>query len=590
MMDNRLGDVSVSVEKETPAELTIQSHARQETQLMFFLAEAGGLLSPWWSTQRDRELRRTWQECDHFSGAMYSISGKLGAVPFRVEPRDPSIRAHWRQAEKFEIALTEGSEFGEGWLTFMNKSLMDLWVGDNGMFWEIIGPGRKDGPLTGAAVGLAHLDSSRCTRTGLAEYPVRYEDSDGKKYKLHRSRVASFSQLSSPIADMNGVGFCWLSRCLNTAQGMTDILRYKLEKLGSRPTRAILYGSGVGESVLAEAVAVAKESADNAGLRRLSRMPVVVNPSSGATVQLDMLDLAGLPDGFDYKEDVTLGMYTIALTGGFPPRWLWPATVSGATKADALYQHIAGATSGAGQTLNAISTMIGGSERGNTHMIGKFLPPHLRFIFDFQDDELDRMRAEIKDLRSGRHERDVGSGVVTIRVVREQMLSDGDITESQFADMELGDGRTPDGLDVLDLFYQDLELLQGVDPEAPDLEMAAQRMHEAKKLFTTATVATAKQEARQSVAALEALLTVYGYKFLQADEDEEGADGEQGEQPEKPVQPDEDEDTPDKAMEGVLRKAVDNFEDGTIDAGEMAQFAMELAMDDMGTNATIGGG
>lgn len=583
--------VEEKAEPVASAEMTVQSRVRGEgeTQLMFFMAQAGGLASPWWSKQRDSELRRTWMECDFFSGAMYSISGKLGAVPFRVEPRDPSIKAHWKQAERYEISLAEGSEFGEGWLTLWNKALNDLWTQDNGMFIEIIGPGSVTGPITGAAVGLAHLDASRCTRTGIAEYPVRYEDIDGKKYRLHHTRVATFSQLTSPVADMNGVGFCWLSRCLNTAQGMADILRYKLEKLGSRPTRAILYGSGVSVAVLTEAVSVAREQGDNAGLTRLARMPAVVNPSSGARVELNTLDLASLPDGFDYKTDVTLGMYTIALTGGFPPRWLWPATVSGATHADALYQHIAGATSGAGQTLGAISNMIGGAERGPTHMTGKFLPPHLRFVFDFQDDELDRMRAEIRDLRSQRHQRDLLAGSVTVRVVREQMMSDGDITESQFQDMELEDGRTPDGLHVLDLFYQDMPLLVGIDPEEPDIDLAVERMHEAKALYTAATAKPAKFQARLAVAALEALLLWHDVEVLGVEPDPadvmqerlEGEDGEESDDNEdRPdSESDEDRDEEEDGMQKALGDVFESYRSGEIDAGELSTYAFEIAVD-----------
>ena len=553
--------------KETEEQkLSIQD--KPETSIMYFMAQTGGLAPAWWSRDRDYYLRRSWQECDSFAGAMYAISSKLSAVPFRIEPRDPQIKSHWRQAEKYEISLYESADFGEGWVRFLPKSLIDCWSTDNGFFWEIIGAGNPNGPIKGPAVGIASLDSAQCVRTGNPEYPVIYERGDGKRYRLHYTRVAAFSQLPSPVSSMNGVGFSWFSRCLNTTQGMIDILRYKMEKLGSRPWRGMIYGSGVSEDVLQEAVEIASESSDNAALARFSRIPVVVNPSSSGDIQLSLLDLASLPDGFDYERDLTLGMYTIALTGGFPPRWLWPATVSGATKADALYQHIAGSTSGAGQTLGALQTILGGSERGKYHSMGKFLPPHLRMIFDFQDDELDRMRAEIKEIRSERHARDVDDGIITIRTAREQMLSDGDITESQFQDMELQDGRTPDGLNVLDMFYQeDIELLQGIDPTNPDLELAVERMHEAKRIFTASTSNEEKREARQAAAALEALLRIYGYEIIEAEETEE-------EEQEEETVPAE------KRLETLaIRKVLENYEKGKIDAGEYAKFALENAID-----------
>ena len=534
-----------------------------ETSVSFFMAQTGGLAPAWWTPNRDLYLRRSWQECDAFAGAMYAISSKLAAVPFRIEPRDPQIKSHWKQAEKYEIALYEGADFGKGWVRSIPKSLLDLWSTDNGFHWEIIGAGNKNGPIKGPAVGIASLDSGQCTRTGNPEYPVIYQRHDGKRYRLHHTRVASFSQLPSPVESMHDVGFCWFSRCLATSQGVIDILRYKMEKLGSRPWRGIIYGSGVPDDVLLEAVQVASEQADNVGLARFARIPIVTNPSASGDVTLNLLDLASLPDGFDYERDLTLAMYTIALTGGFPPRWLWPATVSGATKADALYQHIAGSTSGAGQTLGVLQTLLGGSERGKYHSVGKFLPSHLRMVFDFQDDELDRMRAEIKEIRSERHERDVADGIITIRIAREQMLSDSDITESQFQDMELEDGRTPDGLNVLDLFYQDIELLKGIDPENPDIKLATERMHEAKRIFTTSTSNEIKREARQAVAALEALLEQEGETEEREEEQEE----------EEAV-------SPEKRLETLaIRKALDNYEQDKIDAGELANFALENAMD-----------
>lgn len=539
-------------ELETLESQTIQSRATdtsQQSTLIVMLARTAGLIAPWWSTRRDVELRKAWTESDHFSGANYSIGAKLSSVPFRIEPRDPSIRRHWKQAEQFEIALNEFSEFGLGWVTLLTKSLNDLFTQDNGFFWEIIGDGPKDGPIRGAPYGIAHLDAGCCTRTGELQYPVVYRDPrDGKRYRLHHTRVSFYAQLSSPIDQMNGVGFCWFSRCLGTAQSMVDIMRYKQEKLGSRPTRAIIFGSGVSAENLQEAIEVANEAADNMGMARMARVPALVNPSASADVKLDMLDLASLPDGFDYEEDVTLGMFTIALCGGFPPRWLWPATVSGATKADALYQHIAGTVSGAGQTLRAIQLMIGGDERGSRHSIGKFLPPHLRFVFDFQDDELDRMKAEIKGIRSERHDRDVGSGIISIRVARQQMLADGDITEAQFEEMELNDGRTPDGLDISELFYHEIPFLEGIDPDNPDEALVRERLVEAKKAVAKATTTKTKRIAKQSVMALTALLD------------------------EKPI--------PEEAPEEpAIDEMLKSYKDGRIDAGDLTDFAIALGVE-----------
>jgi hypothetical protein len=230
-------------------------------------------------------------------------------------------------------------------------------------------------------------------------------------------------------------------------------------------------------------------------------------------------------------------------------------------------------------------------------MVGKFLPPHLRFVFDFQDDELDRMRAEIRDLRSQRHERDLRSGAITVRVVREQMLSDGDITDSQFQDMELEDGRTPDGLHVLDLFYQEgNELLEGIDPEKPDIDLVVERMHEAKALFTAATASPVKLQARIAVAALEALLlwhdvTVVGVEPDPADVMQEQLDGEEDEDGEdRPnSESDEDRDEEEDAAEKAIGVAMQAYSRGEIDAGELSSIAFEVAAEEYPNKEQAGG-
>jgi len=440
--------------------------------LLWWLVRAGEIVSPWWSKQRDADLRTFWQKSDHISGAFYAINSKLTSVPVHVEPRDTTVKAHMRQAEEFTRLLVEESEYGHGWQTFFGKWLLDLWTSDNGAFAEVIGPGPPDGPLVGRATGLANLDSYRCQRTSSQEFPVVYDDTDGKRFKLHYTRVMEISQMPSAAVEMHNVGFCWLSRCINTAQNLIDISRYKQEKLGSRPLRAIMLARAINKGVTQSAMGQARAMMDQQNLSRFAKIPIIEGVASDAGI--DIIDLASLPDGFDERTATDLGMFVIALTGSVPPRWLWPATVSGATKADAQFQHVAGLGGGAGQTLRAVMYLLGGSDKGRHHIAGKFLPPHLKLVFDFQDDEQDRMRANVKEVRAQTRERNLATGVINIRTAREQALSSGDISIAQFKQMELESGRTEDGTEVLSLFKSDdvaiLALINVGVPEPLDLE------------------------------------------------------------------------------------------------------------------------
>lgn len=198
----------------------------------------------------------------------------------------------------------------------------------------------------------------------------------------------------------------------------------------------------------------------------------------------------------------------ISLAFGVDARELWPATVSGATKGDAMIQHLKARGKGTGQVLSMIEQQVN----------WKYLPPSLNFRFDFQDDEQDALRADISDKRSQRNERDLATGSMTVRVDRERMLEDGDITRPQFEQMELDDGRLDDGTSVLSLFFSDDEdfkqllsvgienpfSMDGIDTGKIDTAIA-----EAHKWLIAQGWSTKKEKARKAIAALQYLKNEY---------------------------------------------------------------------------------
>lgn len=424
------------------------------------LIRAGELVPPWWSRARDKELERFTLNADQLKSSIYKVTTKFQSIKPIVEPRDSSIKLHRAQAEYYQAALIELSDIGGGYGQLLSKYLWDLFTKDNGAFIEVIGDGDKNGPIEGPALGLNSLDSTRCQRTSNAEYPVIYTDTDGSRYRLHYTRVIYISQQPSTQAEMFGVGLCWVSRAINIAQNLVDIAIYKQEKLGSRPLRQMIVGKGIGASSIWDAIFMANEAMDSQELRKYAKT-VVLGDETRTDVDIQLVDLASAPDGFDEKTSADLGMYMIALAGGFPPRDLWPATTTGATKADAMFQHIGGA-SGYEAVLTQLAFQIGGSPDGARHIAGKFLPPYLRLRYDVVDDQQDQMQADVKYRRAERREKDIGDGVIDVRIAREQALSDNDLTRAQFNRLELNDGRLPDGNSVLSLFLSPDDTIQSL--------------------------------------------------------------------------------------------------------------------------------
>lgn len=445
---------------------TVQSRVRAEPGnrlgLLLWLSTAGELIPPWWSTRRDQELRRFYKQVDYLAGAVYALVSHMTTIPWQIVPYDLSIMSHQVQADRFENILMDGAEFGRGWTTFLSKWITDLLTQDNGAFAEVIGEGDPVGPIVGAPISIAVLDSGRCTRTSNAEFPVIYQDTDGTRYKLHYTRVAFASLDPSPIAEMNDVGLCAVSKCLNVAQNLYDMTIYKQEKLGSRPARGLMVTKGgLDPEHVREAIRLANETQDNQGLSRYSKT-IVVGDAGLKDADLSLIDLASMPDGFNEQDTVMLGMAAIALAFGVDARELWPMTGTGATRADALIQHLKARQKGIGQLIELTERVLG----------AKFLPPHLQLVFDYSDDSQDRQAAEIRKVRADAHDIGLGNESVSQRVVREQMLQDGDLTQEQFNDLERNDGRLEDGSPILSLFFDDqyVEMLAMGVPNPVDVE------------------------------------------------------------------------------------------------------------------------
>lgn len=511
---------------------TIQSRVKDEAgtgglDILPLLVRAGELLPSWWSRARDAELSRFWLKSDHVSSAISMFTTKVASVPVKVEPRDASVKRWVKLADEYNRLLIDGSDFGGGWHTMLCPKITQSWLTqDNGFFIEVIGDGEPDGQIRGLPYGLAALDPQNCQRTSNPLYPVIVTDTNGKRYKMHASRILYASSQPSDRWRMNNVGFCPLSRMVQTTQNLTDISNYEQEKLGSRPPRQALIGRrGITAKQIVTAFQMAEKSMDNQGLSRYAKT-VVIAPNDARVAQeidIDIIDLSKAPDQFNKTESITLGMFLIALALNIPPRWIWPATQAGATKADAMFQHVAGMGGGIGYLLGIYQQLIGGSERG--YLGGKFLPAGLKLVFDFQDDEQDRARAEIQKLRAENRQVDLVNGVIDVRTAREQAMQAGDIAESQFEDLELKDGRLPNGDSVTTLFMsadpdmqQLLALSVGdvlnIEANAANRDFILERINE-KRLQAIAGLANldkmkVRGKIQQAIAALNELERMYG--------------------------------------------------------------------------------
>lgn len=339
---------------------------------------------PWsiWPMLRDRQLRKLWRSETIMSGALYAMAGRVSALPWQITTPQTRIQARYQ-------SLIANSDFGEGARSLFSKTVLDMLSTDNGAFWELLGAGAPDKPLVGPVLGVAHIDSNLIWRTHDSEIPAIYINPyTGRYHGIHRSRIVRMSSMPQPEELARGVGFCSVSRVERWLKIAYAEANYKDEKISGRFKRGLIYGSGATTKQFDAAIGAANAADNAAGLTAFSNIPVLLTMQPD--LKLNTLDLAKLPDGFDFEKEITLYVYVVALALGTDAREIWPATASGATKADANTQHLKAQGKGIADILQTIERAL------NWYV----LPEGVEFSFDFTDEERELLNAQINMTRA----------------------------------------------------------------------------------------------------------------------------------------------------------------------------------------------
>lgn len=329
---------------------------------------------------RDMYLLRFARSEPMLASAVYSMATRISTLNYQVNgpPR----------AKKFASELLDKPGLGDTLNVTIQKMISDLHTSDNGAFLELWKAGN---PLSDAGtrpvLGFAHLDSRQCWRSYDPEFPVWYTNPITHDIrKIHRSRITFTSDNPQPVELARGIGFCATSRVLRMARVFKNMQIFLDEKVSGRFTRALGAVSGVTPKQLKDALIQGEEKADSKGFVIYKDIPFLVSPNmeKGSEIKIMLQDLASIPDGFVFRDDADLYAYILAFSFGVDAREFWPATTSGATKADATVQNMKARGRGIGNDIALVENMI-----------REALPDTVSFEFDFTDDDQDKATAEI---------------------------------------------------------------------------------------------------------------------------------------------------------------------------------------------------
>ena len=297
------------------AAMSVQDRARrgfmEDSPLTFNIARVADEIPPYGSSSgpwdRDKHLDDFWKTEPILAGAVYSMCAKVAALDFELKGPDKAVTRYRN--------VMYSADLGTGWVNFCQKVSQDIFCLDNGSFIELLRP--TGSTATTPVYGIAHLDSQRCRRTGTPDTPVRYRTvSRGNKYRsLKWWEVVSLADLPSPREELKGIGYCAVSRILRAAQVLRDIGIRKRQKLAGKRVPAILFVQGIRRGAVKEALEQTMEEQMNRGESHYTAPAIIASPDPARPVDVELIELAGLPDGYD--EDTTLKWYIATLALGF---------------------------------------------------------------------------------------------------------------------------------------------------------------------------------------------------------------------------------------------------------------------------------
>lgn len=342
-------------------------------------------VSPWWSQNRDLDLQDFLMKegNDILQGAVSSLVKKFQAMNWIIEGAETVTKRYH--------PIVAQAEFGKGWAFLLSRTLQSYFSQDKGAFWELIGEGDIDGPIDGAVLGIANLDSRYCQLTGDIDYPVIYwSTKDSKPHKMHRTRIVHFVDMPSPNEDMNGIGFCAVSRVISASTVLLKIATYKNEKLSNLPQAGLLLLNNILPQSWNDAKGDYNTERRRQGEQYWKSVMTLfgLDPSQPATA--NFISFSNLPESFDELQSTELYVKILSLAFGVDIREFWPqsgGSLGTATESTIMHEKARG---------KAIGELISNIERAINWFV---LPPTVSFSFDFKDDEQDRTTSEIQKVR-----------------------------------------------------------------------------------------------------------------------------------------------------------------------------------------------
>lgn len=390
------------------------------------LAQTRDLVPYIWTMWEDAEDVPQWgsggrlAKLREYARAEPIMAGAISSMLSKANSLDWTVEGGRNRVSRYQAVLAE-AEDGQGWSYLLDRWLADYLIADIGGPLELARYG-KNGPV-GA---IYNIDAECAQLTGNVNAPAKYYPKltggglSGTAISLLPGDFLRIVDMPSADENKFGLGFSAVSRALKASKILMALYRYEDERLSDMPMPGLVSITGMTMDEVASAFALynaKRESREQVVFKNvlwLASQASAINP-----IAVNLTSFAGLPEGFNKEQTITLYVYTLALDFGVDVREFWPASQTGATKAEAEVQAQKAKGKGFGRMLAAVERAI------NWHI----LPDGLEFKFDQKDSEDDLLRETIREKSLANIRRlwepaATGEGIITTEEARRWLVEE----------------------------------------------------------------------------------------------------------------------------------------------------------------------
>ncbi len=372
-------------------------------------------LPPYWTVEtkggfgsyfnRDTVLRSTILKEAHWADAVSIASTKAASMSFDLDGPPETIK-------RFQSMLIDWG--GDGYVPSQERGILDYLTTDNGEFWEIV---RVSNARGSRIIGLVHLDSLRCVRTGDPAIPVIFRDLRGGFHELKDYQVMSLVDQPDAGTASLGIGHCAAERAYDNIFLMHAARRYVIEKVTGAGANALHFVQGMNDKQL-KSVVESAESQSQAKGQIYYQGNILIGTLSQMPIETKTIKLRGLPDGFDYDKLRDDSLLTYANSIGLVLTDLQPLSGQGL------------GTGAQSVVLEEKATGRGLASRRKhlTHLLNQWiLPDTVTFSFSENDLREEKTEADISNVRAETRAKQVASGEISALESRQMAADDDDI-------------------------------------------------------------------------------------------------------------------------------------------------------------------